>query len=264
MIADVLTHVTPDGRWFHTSHDASLDRLLREMDETQMERAAVVALAGHIPSDFVLEVCARHPGRLWPVASFNCAAYADEHEARQAIRAELLGTPAVGLKLHPRLHRYDPLDVRLLAALGEIMAWSQPPIIWLDTLFYHRGTIMQKPPVDAVHTLVNLFPRLTFILLHGAGAQALALAEAIRDCPNAFMDLSFTLNRYQGTSLVTDLRALVMMFDRRLLFGSDFPEISLPVALAQWRTVLDGLPAERAERILGATLLDLVTASRPT
>ncbi len=53
MIIDSLTHVTPDGRWFNTSHDAREARLLQEMDAAGVERAVVVALAGFIPNEFV-------------------------------------------------------------------------------------------------------------------------------------------------------------------------------------------------------------------
>ena len=47
MIIDSLTHITPDGRWFSTSHDASIDRLLRELDGAkayQLSKAALVRM----------------------------------------------------------------------------------------------------------------------------------------------------------------------------------------------------------------------------
>ena len=74
MIFDALTHVTPDGRWFHTDLDASEQHLLRQLDESQAQRAMVVPLAGYIENPFVLELCRRSPDRLIPCASFNPAA----------------------------------------------------------------------------------------------------------------------------------------------------------------------------------------------
>src|ERR1041384_2030081 len=92
-ILDSLTHITPDGRWFNTALDASESRLLREMDDTGVEKAVVVALAGAIPNDFVLEACRRHAARLIPGASFNPAAHATPRAAAIAVRQELQATP---------------------------------------------------------------------------------------------------------------------------------------------------------------------------
>ena len=46
MIIDSLTHVTPNGQWFSTSHDASEVRLLREMDEAGVDKAVFSRVPG--------------------------------------------------------------------------------------------------------------------------------------------------------------------------------------------------------------------------
>jgi len=254
MVFDSLTHVTPDGRWFETKFDASEKELLRQLDESGAQRAVVVALAGHIDNSFVLELCQRHPTRLVPCASFNPAAYANAEQARANLRAELMGTHHKALKLHPRLNRYDPLDRRCLAVLEEVASWKHPLPIWLDTLFYYRGGALQKPPVDTIHELVGRFPSLTFVLLHGGGSWILQVAEAIRDCPNAFLDISFTLQRYRSSSIAADLRYLLNSFDRRVIFGSDFPEVSIPGALESLREIAGEIPPDKFANVLGGNL----------
>jgi predicted TIM-barrel fold metal-dependent hydrolase len=254
MIFDSLTHVTPDGRWFHTDHDASEARLLREMDAADVGRAVVVALAGLIENDFVLEVCRRHPGRLLPGASFNPAEHPTPAAAATAFRAELHEAPFRVLKLHPRFNRYDPLDPRCLAVLDELASWASPLPVWLDSLFYFRGGSLRKPVVDTIHELVSRFERLQFVILHAGGSWTLQVAEAIRDCPNALLDVSFTLCRHAGSSVWTDLRYLLDTFDRRMTFGSDFPEISIPTALQQLRRLGEGLPPEKCRNVLGRNL----------
>jgi predicted TIM-barrel fold metal-dependent hydrolase len=254
MIFDSLTHVTPDGRWFETRLDASEKELLRQLDETDTQRAVVVALAGHIESRFVLELCKRHPARLVPCASFNPAAWAGPLEASANLRAELKGSNYKALKLHPRLNRYDPLDPRCLAVLQEMASWERPLPVWLDTLFYYRGAQLRKPPVDTIHQLVGSFPALTFVLLHGGGSWILQVAEAIRDCPNAFLDISFTLQRYRSSSIAADLRYLLSSFDRRTVFGSDFPEVSVGTALESFGQIAQGIAPEKCANVLGANL----------
>jgi len=254
MIFDSLTHVTPDGRWFDTKFDASERALLRQLDEAGTRAAMVVALAGHIDNSFVREVCERHPGRLLPCASLDPSAFVNADEVRASLIAELKGERYKALKLHPRLNRYDPLDPRCLAVFEELSSWEQPLPIWLDTLFYYRGGQLQKPPVDTIHELVGRFPSLTFVLLHGGGSWILQVAEAVRDCPNAYLDISFTLQRYRTSSIAADMRYLLNSFDRRIVFGSDFPEVSIAAAVKSFREIADGISSEKCANVLGANL----------
>lgn len=254
MLFDSLTHVTPDGRWFGTAHDASEAELLRQLDEVRAEKAVVVALAGHIENRFVLEACQRHSDRLIPCASFNPVAHSDPKKAAAEFRAELSGSPYQALKLHPRLNRYDPLDPRCLAIFEELASWEKPLPVWLDTLFYFRGGQLRKPPVDTIHQIVGQYPSLQFVLLHGGGSWLLNVAEAIRDCPNAFLDISFTLQRYASSSLFSDMRYVLSSLDQRVIFGSDFPEIAISGALETFRKVADGISEEKCANVLGRNL----------
>ncbi|MEW6715925.1 MAG: amidohydrolase family protein [Chloroflexota bacterium] len=258
MIFDSLTHVTPDGRWFHTAYDASETRLVGELDEAQVDKAVVVALAGFIPNEFVLEVCQRHPDRLVPGASFNPVAYETERQAVRELRAQLHKGPYQLLKLHPRLNRYDPLDSRCLAILGELASWEKPIPIWIDTLFYFQGGSLRKPIVDTIHDIVGGFPDLNFVILHAGGSWALQVVEAIRDCPNAFIDISYTLYRYAGSSIWMDLRHLLNTFDCRMVFGSDFPEVSVGEALDCFWRLTEGVPPDKCANVLGKNLCELL------
>ncbi|HEY1679246.1 MAG TPA: amidohydrolase family protein [Candidatus Sulfotelmatobacter sp.] len=258
MVFDSLTHVTPDGRWFDSSLDASTGELLRQLDESGTRRAVVVGLPGYIENRFVLEVCERHPDRLVPCGSLNPAAFANPSQAQANLRAELKGRHYKGLKLHPRLNRYDPLDPRCVAVLEELAAWEHPLPVWLDTLLYYRGGSLKKPLVDTIHELVGRFPSLTFVLLHGGGSWILQLAEAIRDCPNAYLDISFTLQRYRTSSIAQDLRYLVDTFDRRVIFGSDFPEVPIGTALRTFDKITEGISSEKRLNVLGANLAKIL------
>lgn len=254
MRIDSLTHLTPDGRWFSSTHDASEDALLRQMDETGTERAAVVGLAGHIPNDFVLDVCTRRSDRFLPVGSFNPAAYAGEAEVAAAARDELRGRGFTGVKLHPRLGGYSPLDPRVFALLDEMAGWSRPPAVWLCTYFHFAGGRLERSPVEIIHEMVGRYPGLPFVLLHGTGPDILRLAHAVRANANAYLDLSYTAPRYAGSSVELDLRYLLNTFEQRLLFGSDFPEITLPEARACFDRLCAGAKPGAREAVEGSNL----------
>ncbi len=237
--------------------NATDTQLLREMDDAGVATSVVVALAGFIDNRFVLDVCARHPDRLVAGVSFDPAAHRDERDAAGAI-VDVVSSGARVLKLHPRLHGYDPLDPRCLAVLETIAAMAAPPLIWIDTLFYRNGLTLRKAPVPAVHDLVSRFPALTFILLHGAGSDLLRLAEAVRDCPNAFIDLSFTLVRYEHSSVGADIAFLLEHFDRRILFGSDFPECRPDAALSAFRRLSASTTPHKRDNVLHNNLRRLL------
>ena len=258
MIIDSLTHVTPDGRWFDTEHDASEDRLLADMDEAGIDQSVVVALAGHIDNAFVSEVCRRHPDRLIPGASFNPAGHTSVDRVIREFRSQIPSEGFNVLKLHPRLNGYDPLDPRCLAVLEEIASSKSPLPVWMDTLFHTRDVILRKSVPDTVHELAYRFPSIPFVLLHAGGSYVLHVADAVREFEHVFLDISFTFQKHRHSSVWQDLRYLVDRFDRRLVFGSDFPEFSATDSLQLFYELSKGLSAESIENVLGKNLAKLM------
>jgi predicted TIM-barrel fold metal-dependent hydrolase len=258
MIFDCLTHVTPDGRWFNTSHDASIARLLRELETAKVDRAIVVALAGYIDNDFVLKVCQQYPDVLVPGMSFNPTNYPTDREAAHEFRSQLQGMPFKVLKLHPRLNRYDPLDPRCLAILEELASWRLNIPILIDSFFHYKGASLRKPIVDTICDLVGRFPEMKFVILHGGGPWILQIAEAIRDSTNAFIDISFTLHRYARSSVWMDIQYLLHRFDRRMVFGSDFPEIGIGKAIEDFTCIAGGISADKCANVLGKNLCGIL------
>lgn len=224
MIIDSLTHVTPDGRWFKTQHDASLKRLLLEMDDAGVDKAVVVALDGYIENTFVAKVCAQHSDRLIPGASLNPAECSSAEDARVKTRNLLSNGDFSVLKLHPRLNGYDPLDSRCLAVLEEVACQDRPIPIWLDSVFRGARCTLRKPPMDIIHELAVRFDKIDFVLLHGAGSELMQLAEMCGVLHNITIDLSLTLLYYQPSSVDLDLRYVLSHRNRKTIAGSDFPE----------------------------------------
>ena len=258
MIIDSLAHVTPDGKWFSTHCDASEVLLLQQMDGAGVDRAALVALAGVITNEFVLEAYARHPDRFIPCASFDPSAYESGKNAARELRVQLRGALFRALKLHPRLNRYDLLDARCLAILEEIASWDPPMPVWVCSLLHHPCAPLTKSLVDTLHTIAVTFPRLTFVFCHAGGAYALQLAQAVRSCSNVFLDLSYTVHHQRDTSVWMDLRYLVKTFDRQIVWGSDFPEVSVGETMSDLQALLDGLSEEMRKNILGRNVANIL------
>jgi len=224
MIIDSLTHITPDGRWFNTSHDAGVERLLYEMDRAGVEKSIVVPLAGYIENEFVRKTCDRFPDRLIAGASINPMDFPDQTSVRIALMSILEDESFKVLKLHPRLHGYDPLDPRCLVVFETVSGLDRPVPVWLDSIFRSQKCLLSKPPVDIIHELALRFPNQTIVLLHSCGAQMLELGELVGSCENLVLDLSLSLLYYGTSSLKQDVEFLLQKRDLRVIAGSDFPE----------------------------------------
>ena len=144
--------------------------------------------------------------------------------------------------------------------------WDEPFAVWICTFLHVPGMRPRSGPVEALCEIVGRNPGLPFVLAHGGGPDLLRLATAVRSAPNALLDLSYTLTRFQDTSVQLDLAHLLTNFDNRLVFGSDFPEaeprarVSLLERLAARCGNPTGLPKVLGENLYRALALDGLTA----
>jgi predicted TIM-barrel fold metal-dependent hydrolase len=238
---DSLVHVTRDGTWIDGRHDASYMRLLRELDAADVQRACLVGVAGVVDNGYVLE-CARNSGRrLVPIAGINPSSFA--HAASAAGEVETLaGSGFAGIKLHPRLNGFEPQDVRALEAIRA--ASARGLVVFLDTFFRQRAHAARHA-ADTIDAIAHDCPEARIVLLHGGGAALLEVAEVVRVHPSLILDLSYTLLRYEGSSLDLDLRWVMSRLDQRVVIGSDMPEFTPAAAFARATQLADGLPADK-------------------
>lgn len=257
---DSLVHATADGSWLGgNKYDASLARLEKEMASAGVERACLVAIADHVDNDTVSRMAAANPERLVPIGSINPGRLRDVAAVRKPV-AEIAKAGFAGLKLHPRLNEYNPLDDRAVAAVRS--AGEEGLVVFLDTLFRQKG-IATSHPADIADQLAVRCPHTRIVLLHGGGASLLQMADVVAAHPNLTLDLSFTILRYQGSSLDADLRYVFRMLDRRTVVGSDFPEYTPAEVLARFNELAGDLAEEKRANMLHKNLTELFSNWRP-
>jgi predicted TIM-barrel fold metal-dependent hydrolase len=252
---DSLTHVTADGTWLGSTRcDARRERLVAELERCDPARSCLVAIAGVIDNQTVLDAARRHPERFVPIGSFNPATFDTEREVVDAV-AQLAAGGFAGLKLHPRLNGYDPLHVKVIRALRA--AGDAGLIVFLDTLFRQPGRATRNAP-DLIDALAVAAPQTRMILLHGGGSQILAVSEVVAVHANLVLDLSFTIHRFAGSSVDADLRFLMRTFDRRMVVGSDFPEYDPLATRDRVRELCEGLEPVKSANVLAGNLQRLL------
>ncbi len=244
---DSLTHVTRDGSWFGERHcDAALPTLLADMDAAGAHRACLVAIADYVDNDVIIESACAHPQRFVPIAGLNPRVMATTRRVEAAVKL-IKAQGFAGIKLHPRLNGYDPLDAKCVAAIDA--AGEQGLVIFLDTLFRRPGLATRHAP-DVIDHLAAACPDTRMVLLHGTGPTMMELYEIVRCYDHLLLDLSYTLMRYRGSSrLDADMHFLMKSTDQLVTVGSDFPEYTVQATVARIRELTQGIEAHRVDNI---------------
>lgn len=244
---DSLTHVTRDGSWFGERRlDASLPTLLADMDAAGCDRALLVAIADYVDNEVIIESARAWPRRFVPIAGVNPRVLATTRRV-EAVIAEIKAQGFAGIKLHPRLNGYDPLDAKCIAAIDA--AGEHGLVVLLDTLFRREGLATRHAP-DVIDHLAAACPRTRMLLLHGTGPTMLDLYEIVRCNRHLMLDLSYTLMRYRGSQrLDDDMHFLFKTTDQLVTVGSDFPEYSIQAALERFGELTQGIEPHRLANI---------------
>ena len=248
---DSLTHPTLDGTWIGGAPcKNTLPELESEMAANNVEWAFAVGMKDI--GGYALEAYADYirsaTQKVFPIAYYD---FNESDTGREIVRKleNISRCGYSGIKLHPGFSRIDLRGQGLREVLGEAGSRKLPVLL---CTFLHRQNYNAIPGsyLDFGPLLASLPETSKIILLHGGDVNLLALMEITRPYRNVLLDLSFTLCRYEGSSVDLDIRYLFHHYDQRICVGLDNPQFSL----AQFRRRFDELSAglDREKRINAA------------
>jgi predicted TIM-barrel fold metal-dependent hydrolase len=258
MIIDANVHVSADGKWFHTPHDASLEKLIREIESSAIDKAIVVPLPGVITNEQQRQLpAAGHPD-LIHAYTFNPALFENPKAAAEGFKREFSHLKKSFIKFHNRFGKYHPEDERFMAVMKANNEAAVPHVIGICGLLHDRNTPSAISTEKYFFDLGKKFPETTLLIMHGGGTRILQIAELCRDLHNVFFDLSMTLTKYAETSVANDIKWLCKHYDKRMIWASDFPEISPKIALETFDAVCMNLEADKRKNILGLNIASIL------
>lgn len=261
-VIDAHTHLLAPESVFSATMDGSVETLLRSMDEAGVERAVTFVVAPYDRNEIVADACRRHPDRLIGFAGVDPRETADGG-AEEYVDKLLDLYPFTGVKVHPRLTGFSFNDERHLPLWAALAARGLPVLTDCAT------TVSNAPYADNVpfemDRAIRQVPDLRLIIAHMGGSRVLdAYAMAMHD-PRVFLDLSWLLDLYEGSSVEADARwAITRLAPRRkLIWGSDHPsEGNRPISVMKdrWLELLDelGVADDDVAAIMGGTVADLL------
>ncbi len=224
---DSLTHPTLDGSWITgTPGDNTLSELEAAMSESNVRWACAVGMKdiGGYALQAYADYIRTASQKILPVAYYD---FHESHNAREITRQldEISSSGYAAIKIHPGFSRIHLRSPGLREVLNEAGARKLP--VLLCTFLYRQPAVSQCTYLDFEPLLSELPEESKLILLHGSDVNALRLMQLIRPYKNVLLDVSFTMCRYEGTSVDADIRHLFQNFDERTCVGSDNPQFSL-------------------------------------
>jgi len=239
-IVDCHAHVTASGRWFDTLYEASVKKLEKEMDRAGITRAVLIPFAHASMDDvrFCLDLAKEQPKRFVVVPQIDATDL-----------SLLTGYEDVvaGLKVHPRLQQVDPASPAVLEILAAATAMGKPVVF--DTLMQSSTIPIRLLDPGVFDDLAKSHRDVTFVLAHSCWPRLLDAYIIAKANPNVYLDLSYFGKVAAGTHLLHDFCCLIERLDRKVIFGTDFPEVDMAAYNNMWQRYLQHLSEEKRERI---------------
>jgi uncharacterized protein len=207
---------------------SSIDQLLTEMDEADVERSVILGQDTHatrnlkfknytITNDQISSIASKSHDRLIPFAGVDPNAPAEGvKELKRAVRK--LGVR--GLKIHSSANSVYPNDPKKMYPLYEVCEENRLPILFhTETTGLGDCEIKYSKP-EYLDEVCERFPDLKVVMAHfGWPWSDVAVALALRH-PNVYLDVSGWRPRYLPANVLSYLNGPLQ---DRFLFGTDYP-----------------------------------------
>jgi len=219
------------------------EEMLRRMEECNIDATIVQPYPGAKEAkkthDQIADLCARHPGRFFGLASLSphndTAVY--EREVERCIK----DLKFVGVKLHTIGHGVNPLSDDGDRVFAAAHALGVPAMV-------HTGPGVPFALPSLCIPAANKYPGLSIILAHAGFAVFSAEAQvAASVCGNLFLETSWCIGE--------DIRWMINTIGAdRVMMGADLPS-NVPVEVAKYNAL--DLEPEIYDKVMGTTAIDV-------
>ena len=215
-IFDGHINISENGDWFNTGLDASYKNAVDAIEEAGVKRAALIAMPG-ASTNRVFETSVIDRSRFW------CFGNIDFDRIQYSLD-QIKDLELDGVKFHPRIQGVDLegiMESGILEAIEKlgipvmICGWQQSSTVSIESLSPLRIDVVAKR-----------YKSIKFSIAHLGGHRFWDAFTVARSNQNVFLDCSYFLEFFKGTSLETDFFAALPLIDEKLIYGSDYPEIN--------------------------------------
>jgi len=217
--------------------------MMRRMDENGVDATIVQPYPGAKEAakthDAIAELCAKHPGRFFGLASLS--PHGDHDAYRREAERCIKDLNFVGIKLHTIGHGVNPLSDDGDFVFATARDLGVPAMV-------HTGAGVPFALPALCIPAAKKYPGLNIILAHAGMAVFTAEAQvAASVCGNLYLETSWCIGE--------DIRWMISTIGPdRVMMGADLPS-NVPVEIAKYRSL--DLAPEVYDRVMGGTALEI-------
>lgn len=255
MIIDAHVHIHPDPGGFGDDYNASLAALIDLLDKSPIDKAVLLPIYPKVSNTFIAKACQGYPDKLIGFASVDPLG---GEKSIEQLEQDVLQYNLKGLKLHPRLQDFSINDPRIIPLVNKAADLGLPIVV--DT--FPNGAGMEGSFPLLLDRLATDVPKANIIMAHFGGYKLWDALFVAKAHPRMFVDLSYTLLYFRGSSLERDLGfAIKKLGSHKCIYGSDHPEMEINKTLDASLEVLNHyrLSSQDMENILGKTISSLLS-----
>ena len=127
-----------------------------------------------------------------------------------------------GLKLHPRLNKFNLLSKNILVLVAYAGELNLPVIV---DAFPDGNSIINNFKASDFGILANNCPGTNIIAAHMGGIYVLEMLLIAKRCPNLFLNLAYTFLYFRESSIIRDvIFAINSIKSKKIFYGSDYPD----------------------------------------
>jgi predicted TIM-barrel fold metal-dependent hydrolase len=129
---------------------------------------------------------------------------------------------AKGLKLHPRIHKYNVEDVACVELVKRAGELYMPVMIctFMDGINIKLGNTAQ-----AYGRLADMVPNTKIALGHAGAHHIIDFMMIAKTNENIYLDLSFSLLYFGNSTIPKDIKYVIQsMRGKRIFWGTDYPD----------------------------------------
>ena len=252
MIIDGHVHITEDGKWFDTHHNASLARLIDELNNSEIEKAVLLPIAPFTSNKFIASICQQYPDKFIGFGSLNPI----DDNAATILKNVFPGLGLKGLKIHPRLQNFSLTDEKAINTIKNAAEQNLPIVIdaWIGK------NLNDIQLIDDIENLAELVPEAKIIFTHLGGFAHDRVPDMAKNHDNIYFDLSFVLTYFDIDYLEANIIPIMKDIDAsRLMYGSDFPEVNLANSFSATKLLLyEHFNPKENKLIFGKNMMKLI------
>ena len=227
MIIDAHTHVHPEKSGFGDKCDASLDNLIRRLDESKVDKAVILPIAPMVSNAFIGQCCSEYPNKLIGFASVNPL---DGFQIIEKLEEDVYNYKLKGLKLHPRWQGFSYNDYFKVFRLVQKASQLNIPVLF--DAFPYGSSALTNNILLLINDLAVDLPEAKIIIAHMGGYKLFDALMIAKSNNNIFLDISFTPLYFKDSSIEKDVFfAIKKLGSNRCIYGSDHPQIDLAESL---------------------------------